>query len=113
MNTLPIVIDPDFGCTVVGELHYSDEPDELGQDMVEVTLPNGLLIECGWIPDSDPNGAYTINVMSGLKRLASSGFQTRNVDLAKRKIEELAQGLCGPISVSDASSYRPDKPMAV
>lgn len=52
------------GCEakVVGFLYEADSAAELGQDMIEVQLANGVSIDAGWYPEGDPDGAYDVSV---------------------------------------------------
>jgi len=47
-------------CEVVGFLYEADSPVDLGQDMIEVQLANGLTIDAGWYPEGDPAGSYVV-----------------------------------------------------
>jgi hypothetical protein len=58
--------EPPVNCQVIGSLYESDDPSELGQDMLEVILENGILIDAGWYPEGDPSGCYVISVRIAL-----------------------------------------------
>ena len=47
---------------VRGQLELAPDLDDLDQDILEVELENGLVIDVGWIPENDPTGAYRIVV---------------------------------------------------
>jgi len=55
-------LPPDHCCEVVGFLYEADLPEELGQDMIEVQLSNGMTIDAGWYPEGDPTGSYVVKV---------------------------------------------------
>jgi hypothetical protein len=59
----------DWDCEVVGFLYDAEDPADLSQDMLEVTLPNGFIIDAGWVPDGDQNGCYVVTASYGLKEL--------------------------------------------
>lgn len=52
----------DCEASVVGFLYEADDPAELGEDMIEVQLADGISIDAGWYPEGDPNGAYEVSV---------------------------------------------------
>lgn len=74
---------------VTGAIVESDDPLDLSQDMVEVSLPGNVLISAGWFPDSSPNGTYRINVTRGLNYLMEPLF-TRQADQAADDVAQLA-----------------------
>ena len=45
----------------VGSIVYDCDPQDLDSDMLQVSL-NGITIDVGWVPDSNPNGSYQIVV---------------------------------------------------
>ncbi len=45
---------------VVGFLYEADDPADLGQDMIEVRLANGITIDAGWYPEGDRTGSYVV-----------------------------------------------------
>src|SRR5688500_409041 len=62
INKVPLHLPQ--GCTpeTVGFLYDSQDPAELGQDMLEVRLANGVAINAGWYPEGDPQGSYRVAV---------------------------------------------------
>jgi len=44
------------GCEVVGALYDAEDPRDLGEDMLDITLPNGRLISAGLVPQTGPTG---------------------------------------------------------
>ena len=83
-----------FGCQVRGFLYESDDPAEMGPDMIEVELANGTLIDCGWYPDGDPNGAYEITVTKGMRDLITP-LSVRTIENASEVIQSLVAVLTG------------------
>lgn len=79
MNRIDIAI-PD--CEVYGALYESDDFFDLGEDMVDVVLPNGVLVSAGWVPEGDPNGQYRVAITNGLDHLSDPEFFP-NATLAK------------------------------
>ena len=74
---------------VIGQIVESANPADLGQDMVDILLPSGVLIHAGWYPESSPNGAYRITVARGLSYLVSP-LTTPDADEAAQDVAELA-----------------------
>ena len=74
---------PQVECQVIGSLYESDDLSELGQDMLEIILANGILIDAGWYPEGDPNGCYVISVTRGLDEMAEARRTTDASDAAK------------------------------
>ena len=61
MNRIPISI-PVPGAQVTGELYDAYAPEDLDQDLLQVALPNGLVIDVGWYPGGDSSGAFKVVV---------------------------------------------------
>jgi hypothetical protein len=81
------------GCRVTGYLYDSDDPLDLGQDMVEVCGPDGITVDAGWVPEGDPNGAYQIAVTQGMRHLHPPAT-TKDIDEAARLIADFADQFC-------------------
>lgn len=81
------------GCTVTGYLYDSNNPVDLGQDMVEVMGTNGVTVDAGWVPEGDPNGAYQIAVCQGMKHLRPI-VSTRDIHECARYVVEYAELYC-------------------
>lgn len=60
IKPFPLELPTVSQCEVIGFLYESDDPAELGQDMLEVHLASGVTIDAGWYPEGDPSGAYTV-----------------------------------------------------
>ena len=80
-------------CEVIGFLYSCDDPRELGQDMVEVRLPNGIRINAGWYPEGDPDGCYHVSV-GGARELPPSEWD--DIDEVAHEIELLIGFLSKP-----------------
>ncbi|HVC94628.1 MAG TPA: hypothetical protein VND64_13095 [Pirellulales bacterium] len=89
MNKITPDLPKKSGCTVTGFLYDSDDPCDLGQDMVEVETPTGVLIEAGWYPEGDAAGSYRIAATRGLSYVLPPTY-TRDVREAAGMIEKLA-----------------------
>jgi hypothetical protein len=76
-------------CDVVGYLYHDPDPAGRGQDMVEVHLPNSIVIDAGWYPEGEPGGRYRIAVHLGSRRLEPYRG-TRNIDELARRLEQMA-----------------------
>lgn len=69
MIEIPVVVPE--GCRVTGTLYSSDNPQELSQDMLEVVLPNGVLVDVGSYRDGDVDRRYVVSVSYGMRLLAA------------------------------------------
>jgi hypothetical protein len=87
-------------CEVHGRLAGGDAR-LLSEDMVDIVLPNGLLISAGWYPEGDPNGGYLIAVTSGFDVISEAN--TANPHSAIEIIEELAESHMDPMACVAAS----------
>lgn len=88
MNNLPISIAPDLGCLVRGCIVASNNPADLSEDMLEIAMPNGLLVCAGWEPESDPNGQYIVTLSGGM-RLLNEPYETSDALDAVQKVQEI------------------------
>lgn len=86
-------VPSNLNCDVLGYLYTSGDVDDLGQTMIEVSTPNGILINCGWTPEGDPRGNYQITVTQGFRTLMSP-ISTRDIDQASIEIERLVRLFC-------------------
>lgn len=77
------------GCKVVGALYGAEDPRDLGEDMLEVSLLNGRLISAGWYPEGSPDGSYRISVTQGLDDVVSPLYAD-NLALAELLVSFLA-----------------------
>jgi hypothetical protein len=92
---------PNRSKTIVrGNLYWSDDPEDLGQDMLEVKFETGELLCAGWVPEEDPKGEYQITVRMGLKLV--SKHRTKSFTEAQSYIQGLvwATGVAAPGSTS-------------
>jgi hypothetical protein len=79
------------GCKLSGYLY--DDPDKriLGEDMVEVLLPNGILVSAGWYPESSPQGKYRVLATEGFDYLRDES--TDDLYVAKEFVEAFVRVL--------------------
>jgi hypothetical protein len=89
-------------CDVIGQLYWDEDRTVLGEDMIDIVLPNGKLISCGWYPDSDPNGAYKISVSDGFEELES--IEISDVHVARSILEDLVVDFGHKVRFTSASS---------
>src|SRR5690349_5992719 len=87
MRIIPLQF-PD--CRVFGQLVESKDPHDLSEDMVEIELPNGILSDAGWYPESSPAGRYRIAAGLGLDSVAPPLF-TKDVKGAEEHIRRLVR----------------------
>lgn len=83
------------GCTVTGYLYDSDDPRDLGQDMLEIHGQNGVTVDVGWVPEGDPDGAYLIAVCQGMRHLCPT-VSTRDIYETAKYAAEFADQFCQP-----------------
>lgn len=99
------------GARVKGVLYdeYPD-PEYLDQDILQVSLPNGVTIDVGWYPESDPTGSFRIVVYRGdwLRQLQTP-IDTRNPQIvaaqARWLAEQYAQDIERSQTVVDEARY--------
>lgn len=90
-------------CEVIGYIYSDHDSSILGEDMVEVVLPNGILVSAGWYPEGDPNGEYRINATKGLKYVVRSTAKDANEanEIVEDFVRQLHDG--GMVIVSDST----------
>jgi hypothetical protein len=66
---------------VSGFLYESDDPADLGEDMLEIRMPQGLTLDVGWYPEGALDGSYRFTARRGAKEIVRrDGFpQARDV----------------------------------
>ncbi len=75
-----------------GDLHPPNDLALLTQDMLEVELPNGVIIDVGWYPEHDPNGEYGIAVFQDHPdKPLEKPIYTKNLTDAIVAVETIAQ----------------------
>jgi hypothetical protein len=102
MITRQVEIIAPQGCKVQGFLYESDSKYEQSQDMLDVSLPNGILIIAGWFPDGDPNGKYRVSVFRGYNEIIPSS-ERLDIDEAARDVNVRIEGFFGRNLVALAS----------
>jgi hypothetical protein len=75
-----------------GELHPPSNLALLTQDMLEVELPNGIIIDVGWYPEHDRNGEYAVIVFEGHPdKPLSEPYYSKDPEEVIRRVESLAK----------------------
>ena len=108
-----IKLHPDVpaDCQVFGFIYWHEIPRARGEDMVDVQLPNGLLVSCGWYPEGDANGSYRITASEGFHDLRR--IETKSVYEAVFLVGNLARLFNGSfVAVSETDSPAVNGPLA-
>jgi hypothetical protein len=61
--TISLALPP--GATLVGELRDDFAADELDQDILQISLPGGVVIDVGWRPEYELDGEFEVVVYRG------------------------------------------------
>lgn len=77
------------GSAVYNRLYRATDPAYLTQDLLSARLPNGFMIDVGWFPEHDPNGAYILSVFDPWDEIIAE-HSTRSVDEVKQWVEWLS-----------------------
>lgn len=93
MRKISLNIPPNSGCQVSGYLYSLPDRSLLGEDMLEVTLPDGTLLSVGWYPEGDENGQYRIDWTAEFKCFYSRC--TKDVMAVKTIVEEIVRQVSG------------------
>ena len=100
-------IDLDFirelGVLVKGEIFDSHNPDVLLQDLLEIELPDGKIIDVGWYPEHDPTGRYRITLYECITVHYIKRYYAENVHVALTFVSELIRAFSN-VSTLSASS---------
>lgn len=94
------IFEIDFG---LGKIEYNDfdlnfsEPlknqlDNLKEDLLQVSYPNGLLLDIGWFPSFDENGKFQI------RAIENYDWETPIFYLEARNVEDLQLAIMNAIS---------------
>ena len=74
-----------------GEIHAPTDASLLTQDMLEVELADGVIIDVGWYPEHNPNGAYGVVAFQGHPdRPIGKPYYTKDPQAVIAKVETLA-----------------------
>ncbi len=89
---------------VTGALRSRTTVQNLLQDMLQIVLPDDIVIDVGWYPDWDPNGRYRVMVFQDdVDHPLEDDFTTKDVDAVKARIYDLVEKyLPFAVSVSDS-----------
>src|SRR5260370_39838846 len=78
------------GVEVLGELIDTSEPDHLLQDLLQVKLPSGVIIDVGWYPECDPTGHYRVVAFRDNWCNQLDSVQTREMSSVVATVQRLA-----------------------
>ena len=94
-------------CQAHGFIYEADNAVDLSEDMLDVVLPNGILITAGWFTDEHgKNGAYRVEVYRGYHELLRP-LRSKTGSEASQDVTTLAQRFMGRnLSVSDSTDER-------
>jgi hypothetical protein len=87
MTNVPITIPPEFGCEVFGVLYWSPNEAEMSEDMLDVRLPNGMIVSAGW---NESESEYQITLTLHGQLIIPPSY-TKSVAEAKERILERVQ----------------------
>jgi hypothetical protein len=80
---------PECGAEVVGHLYEDEDRSVQSEDMIDVLLPNGILISGGWYPEASIQGHYRVAVTEGLTDVVPPK-ECESIDEACCYIQEVA-----------------------
>ncbi|MBX9790920.1 MAG: hypothetical protein K2Y37_18535 [Pirellulales bacterium] len=91
-------------CQAHGFIYEADSEADLSEDMLDVVLPNGILITAGWFTDENgKNGAYRVEVYRGYHELVRP-LRSKTGSEASQDVTTLAQRFVERnLSVSDST----------
>jgi hypothetical protein len=80
-----------FGAKILFNALYEDCPlDFLTEDLLAIKYPpDGIILNVGWYPKSDPNGQYNVSINFGLEK--SNSVSSKNLNEIVRIVEEFSQ----------------------
>lgn len=76
------------GCEVAGFLYSADSAEALGEDMLDVSLPGGVLVTAGWYLEGAASGQYRVSVYDHDEIVVS--LFSLDVDQAARDVRHLS-----------------------
>ena len=93
------------GATVRGVLEHVLQPEWLTQDVLEVTLPNGAVIDVGWYPEHNLEGSFWIRVfLEDWDHQLTDPILRRDPHDVKELVEQLAEHFHGNLISKSLSS---------
>jgi hypothetical protein len=100
------------GCReLFNALYPSRDPQLLTDDLYAAELPDGIFINVGWFPESDPAGAYEICVYLGeFDNLILKPIETDDLNQVVRRIEKIAADFAKGIESVPAATSSPVHP---
>lgn len=82
---------------VRGALFTTTDPTYLVQDLLEIDLPNGITIDAGWYPESDPNGSFQLVVFKGYwENQLREPFETQSITELASEVNRLVHEYQNP-----------------
>jgi len=78
-------------CTIFGSIIEADNPDDLGEDMMDIVLPNGITIHAGW-----SQGSYMVTSVNDLffltppSHYGSAKETARAIELLVQQFKEMS-----------------------
>jgi hypothetical protein len=106
MTRVPLDLPP--GSVVTGALRTRAEVRNLVEDMVQIELDSGVVIDVGWYPDWNPNGEYRMVVFrESFDRPIIPVFRSRDVRRVKRAIASAASRYGAPKPPIQTMAYMP------
>ena len=95
---------------VKGQLYHTYDPADLDQDILEIDLPNGISIDVGWHPESDPGGSFRIVVFRNFwPNQLRDPIRTQNVSEVVEAVRRLAVEYSGSTVMISCSSESLDQ----
>lgn len=88
----PLEIKTPPGASISNYLYPVMDAEDLTQDLVTVSLPNGNFIDVGWYPEHDPMGRFVVRVFAGFwdRQMIDPPIETPDVDALISVVEDLA-----------------------
>ena len=74
------------GCEVFGYLYEGNGKVVPGEDMLDVRLPNGILVVAGWFEECEPKGAYRVSVLRGYEEIVPA-LESEDINQAMTDVE--------------------------
>lgn len=82
---------------VTGALYSRSNIRDLTEDMLQLELPGGLVIDVGWYPELDRTGSYAIVVFEDSVDHALEKIRTRDIRVVVKEIYSLLSKYLPPV----------------